>query len=118
MTDAAFVQGLTLMVRAGLPGWPEDREIAAERSRALRELLDDITDAAWLHACTEVAKHERWFPVPGVLREYAGTYQPPYPLLPPARTEEEREADREAARKGLELIKAAFDARQAREEQA
>jgi len=111
MTDGAWEDGMAILLAVGLPGWPEGEKEARARSAMTRELLDDLTDAQWLYAANTAAGREKWFPVPGTLREYAEDYVPPYPLLPPARDEETREADREVARRGIELIRQALKER-------
>lgn len=80
----------------------------------LRQLLDDLSDEEWLHACKAAAGREKWMPVPGTLREYAEAYVPPMKALPPARSAEEiaeqRTAGRLALTEGLKLLRAAVPA--------
>lgn len=107
MTDAAWMAGLALLHQAGLPGWPTDPAESEARSNTLRTLTDELSDAEWLHACTEAAKRERWFPVPATLRDYASTYVSLARMLGPARGEAQRQLDRAECERGLALVKAA-----------
>jgi hypothetical protein len=107
MTDAAWVQGMALLTALGLPGWPTDPKESDMRSAVMREVLDDLCDAEFIHGCRTAAARERFFPGPGVIREYAEAYVSPYPLLGPARSVADREADRAEAIKGIEILRAA-----------
>lgn len=110
MTDAAWAQGMKQLLALGLPGWPQDPQEADVRAGAMRQALDDLDDERWLFACEQAGKLQTWFPVPATLRSYADDYrpEPKYPLLPPARDAESRERDREAARRGVELVRRAL----------
>lgn len=112
MTDAAWVEGMALLLALGLPGWPSEPKESDLRSGTMRPLLDDLTDAEWLHGCRQAAMREKWFPVVATLREYADEYQPEIPehrLLP--RFEGPGWEDVETARKGLAMIREAVKER-------
>jgi hypothetical protein len=86
----------------------------ALRGATYRQELDDLTDEAWEYAVRECLRSEEWFPAIATLLRYAGEYVPkPAGLLVPVSLEEaeasraaDREQKREAAKNGLELIKA------------
>lgn len=108
MNDAAWAKGMGLLLGLGLPGWPSDPQEADVRARAMRPLLDDLSDEQWLFACDQAAREQTWFPVPATLRSYAEAFRPAYPLLPPARDAEAKERDRETAKRGVELVRQAL----------
>lgn len=78
------------------------------RGATYRQELQGLTDEQWEHAVRECLRGEEWFPVIATLLRYASEYEPPTLRLPPAdrRTPEEIERGREAARKGMEMIRA------------
>ncbi len=106
MNDVAWALGMAELQKSGLPGWPTDPAVSTTRSELYRRHLDDIADAAWLYAVAEAIRRETWFPTVAKLREYASGWAPTYPALPPGRTPEQLEADREATRRGLALVQA------------
>jgi hypothetical protein len=87
----------------------ETREKADARAQLYRRHLDDLTDEAWLYAVDGVMKTCTFFPTIAELRAAAETWRPESAgYLPPARrTDEERAADAEATRRGLEMVRAA-----------
>jgi len=86
-------------------------EMAHLRGRCYREDLSDLTDDGWLRA-VKLARQRKWFPSVEELRELAHEATAVAGFLPPARrTDEEAEADRVAARKGLELVRSAVQER-------
>jgi hypothetical protein len=93
----------------GLARADETREKSDARAQLYRKHLDDLTDEAWLYAVDGVMKTCTFFPTIAELRAAAETWRPESAgFLPPARrTDEERAADAEATRRGLELIRAA-----------
>lgn len=111
MTDSAWASGMAQLLALGLGGWPADPLEADIRSREMRRALDDLEDGAWLYACDQAAREQTWFPVPATLRNYAEGWRPIYPLLTPARDEATKERDREAAQRGVELIRQTLKAR-------
>jgi hypothetical protein len=108
MTDAAWVRGMGELV-LGLARADETREKADARAQLYRRHLDDLTDEAWLYAVDGVMKTCTFFPTIAELRAAAETWRPESAgYLPPARrTDEERAADAEATRRGLEMVRAA-----------
>ena len=108
MKDHAWARGMAELQKSGLPGWPTDPQESAMRAELYRRHLDDLGEDAWLHAVAEAVRQGRWFPLVEALRGYAAEWAPAQPLLPPARRSEEQLAEaREAARRGLELVRAA-----------
>jgi hypothetical protein len=108
MTDAAWVRGMGELV-LGLARAHETREKADARAQLYRRHLDDLSDEAWLYAVDGVMKTCTFFPTIAELRAAAETWRPESAgYLPPARrTDEERAADAEATRRGLEMVRAA-----------
>jgi hypothetical protein len=68
---------------------------------------EQLTDGQWVAAVRDVLAHERFFPSPAVLLDYASDAPARAALPPVRRTAEQVEADRAAARQGLELVRAA-----------
>lgn len=96
---------MALMLGAGLSGWPTDPREAELRASILRRMVDHLSDDQWLYAADAAARTQQWFPVPATILDFAEDYVPPYKALPPARDEATRERDREAAKRGVELIR-------------
>lgn len=114
MTDAAWIEGMRQL--AFLPDPITDPEIKAERSALYRQELDELSDARWLYAARAAFRSERWFPTVAALFDYATAYRPDVAgLLPPPRSAEQLEADRESCRRGLELIRQAVRERAQKE---
>lgn len=90
---------------ATLPSQEVGAVHAEVRGRIYREELSRLTDAQWSFAVREAIRRERWFPTVAALREYAAEYQVPTKLLGPGRSDDQRDLDREEARRGLELIR-------------
>lgn len=96
------------------PQREEAEEVVASRAGLYRRHLDDLAPAAWLFAVETVIGSSRWFPTVAELREAAAAWRPEVAgYLPPsskteAELEAEREESREAARRGLEMIRAAY----------
>ena len=106
MTDKAWAEGMAEFQRVGMPGWPyDDQAISSERARAYRRHLDTLSDGQWYHAVGEAIRACKWFPTVHELLDFGESYRPAYPMLGPARTHDQREIDRETARKGVELIR-------------
>jgi len=112
VTDEAWVRGFGDLVLA-FPNREQSSQEAQSRAVVYRRHLDDLTDPQWKHAVAVVIRSERWFPTVAALRDYAETWTPPVAgyLGSAPRTEEQDTLDREAARKGLERIKAAVTER-------
>jgi len=113
MTNEAWLVGLKRLVLA-FPDRDMSEGYAQERGNLYRPHLDDLADAAWLHAVAEAVRHERWFPTVAALRDYTAGWTPTQPLLP-GRTPEQIEADlaerRESARAGAAMLRAGLEAR-------
>lgn len=109
MTDGAFKAGMAQMA-VTFPSSDEDASVKGARSQVYRRILDHLTDEAWLYAVEQALRHDRWFPAPAILLDYAEEYVPKN-ALPEPRSLEELEQSREAARAnvkaGLELIRKA-----------
>jgi hypothetical protein len=104
VTDEAWARGLAEL--STLPRQDSGPGIAELQGRIYREELRHLSDPEWYFAVREAIRRERWFPPCSALLEYAAEYGPDIKLLPPARTEEQRAADREEAKRGLEAIRA------------
>jgi len=109
VTDEAWARGMADLIVMLPDSSPVDESVRARRSRLYREHLHEFSDEAWFFAVAESIKAEKWFPSVATLRSYAEGFTPEYPMLPPGRGEEEKERDREMARKGLELCAEAFE---------
>lgn len=108
MTDSGWAAGIAKLLVA-FPDRDQSAGVLQARGQVYREHLEDLSDEAWFWAVSEAVKGERWFPTVAALRDYAESYTPAgYKLLPPARTEEQREADRAEARRGVEMIREAL----------
>lgn len=106
MTDKAWAEGMAEFQRVGMPGWPyDDQAISSERARAYRRHLDGLSDGQWYHAVTESIRHLKWFPTVHELLDFGEAFNPGYKQLEPARSNEQREIDRETAKRGVELIR-------------
>lgn len=105
MTDAEWSRGWGELTVA-YPQRDEASEQTALRASLYRKHLDDLDPPAWLSAVTQAIRTESWFPAVARLRECADAWRAPVlPALP--MTEEEKQAGRAAAVRGLELVKAA-----------
>ena len=119
MTDREWMTGWAELMKAGLNGWPTEAGEAAHRAALYRRLLDDLSGAAWIYAVDEALKAETWFPPVAILRRFAAEYVPkPAGYLVPISLEraqelraEQREQNREIAKKGLALIRAEMEKR-------
>ena len=110
ISDRAWVEGMAQLV-ACCTSADLTPEMAHLRGRCYREDLSDLTDDGWLRA-VKLARQRKWFPSVEELRELAHEATAVAGFLPPARrTDEEAEADRVAARKGLELVRSAVHER-------
>jgi hypothetical protein len=80
--------------------------------RVYRETLDDLNPEAWVYAAREAIRRSKYFPTVAELLDYADDYRFKGAALPAstARTPEQRESDRETARRGVELIRARLGA--------
>lgn len=106
ISDRAWVEGMAQLV-ACCSSADLTPEMAHVRGRCYREDLQDLTDDGWLRAVKR-ARQGKWFPAIDELREFAKEAVEVAGFLPPARrTDEEAEADRQAAKRGLELCRAA-----------
>lgn len=108
MTDAAWADGWEI-----LRVCCQDREMTAEdravRSRCYRLDLNHLSDEQWAYAVT-LARRDRWFPTIADLLRHAADFQhvttPSTRLLTMGEIESQREAGRQSAREGLEMIEA------------
>lgn len=106
MTDKAWLEGMAEFQRVEMPGWPyDDPVIAEERARAYRRHLNTLSDGQWLFAVGEAIRACKWFPTVHELLDFGESYRPAYRMLEPARTPDQREIDRETAKRGLERIR-------------
>lgn len=109
MNDIVWAKGMADLIVMLPDSSPVDASVRTRRSQLYREHLDEFSDAAWLHAVSLAVSTEKWFPSVATLREYAQSYTPAYPMLPPGRGEEQREQDREIAKRGMKLCAEAFE---------
>jgi hypothetical protein len=99
------------------PSQDQDPEVLRVRGAVYLRELGSLTDEAWLYAVQEAIRNERWFPTVAALLEYASRApQAPFradrALPEDTRTPEEIQAEkRETAKRGLELVKAAYEER-------
>ena len=108
MQDAQWARGWAELIVA-YPQREEASEQGALRAALYRKHLDDLAPDAWLFGVEQVIRTETWFPTVAHLRACADAWRPPVlPALP--MSEEEREDARAAARAGLAMLQAAFDA--------
>lgn len=102
MRDSEWSKGWTELSIA-YPPREEADEVAASRANLYRKHLDDVPPEAWLFAVTQAIRSDSWCPTIARLRDFVDAWRPPVlPALPPS--EEEREEQRAASRKGLELV--------------
>lgn len=110
MNDAAWKAGMKRLLMA-FPYPTLDLRAAKEREKLYREKFGYLADSEWLRIVEAAVDNEtdHTFPSVGKLREYADVGRPALKALPPARSSEQREADREIARRGVELIRRAAE---------
>lgn len=95
------------------PEREEMPETKASRAGLYRRHVDDLDGPAWLYAVEHCIASSKWFPTVAELRDAALAYRPPVAGLlqtsqrPPEEVEAERAEARAAAKKGLEMVKAA-----------
>lgn len=89
-----------------------NREPSHDTATLYKAALEDLTDETFRAAVRDVIREERFFPPPAVIRDYAERIAASNVLLlPPARSEEQKATDREATRRGLEIVRAALKER-------
>lgn len=97
-----------------LPVQGEDPNDLLIRKEIYFEALVDVDTDLFVAGVASALRECRWFPTPAELRERAEAARPlRLALPPPPRSLEQIEADREATRRGLELIRAAVAERAA-----
>lgn len=108
MTDEAWVRGFGELILA-FPNREQTTVEATARAQLYRKHLDTLSDEQWGYAVRLAILRDGWFPTVARLLEFGESYTPPAAgyLGPAPRTQEQEQVDREAARKGLELVKAA-----------
>jgi hypothetical protein len=111
VTDHAWEEGMALL-EANLRDADKTPAMKALRGATLRAALDHLTDRQWGAIVQEALRSPTgWFPVLGELEDYAERLpqEPTTAALPDdTRTPEEK---REDAKRGLEIVKAAFEER-------
>lgn len=99
----AFAVGMhALCVAFNREATPDLRDVYATS-------LSRLTTEQFQSAVAAVIETERFFPAPAVLIEHAARVgRREYIALPPARTEEQRQIDRAASRRMLDVVQAAY----------
>jgi len=105
----AFAQGMNRLALLPVQGGVEADSLASRKILYFEALSPRISTDQWMQVVHEAFTDCRWFPTPVELLDIAKGLQPSLPMLPPGRNAEERERDREAARRGVHMVREAYE---------
>lgn len=104
MDQQSWDKGIALLL-ANLPQRDSSQGVQALRGETYRAHLAHLTAEAWEFTVDACIREEEWFPAIATLLRHASGYQPPAPMEP-RRTDEEKDRDREVAKRGMAMIEA------------
>lgn len=111
MTDEAWIRGWTELA-ATLPDKDQEPVVLGVRGQVYRRELGKLTDQSWLYAVSEAVRNERWFPTVACLLDYANDApetRDAAMLKAYVPTDQDRDKAKEAARRGVEMCREAFE---------